>query len=158
MTTTVSTDQDILSRILREGYGDGAWHGPDLKSAVSDVTAEQAFRRPAPGRHNVAEIVAHHAWFVRSVAAQLTGRPPADFPIAGEDWFELDAGSIGWDELRDLLAALQLELSRAAADIAAERVVSPMAESDRFDVVLGITGHAIYHAGQIQLIKRLISA
>jgi hypothetical protein len=30
-----------------------------------------------------------------------------------------------------------------------------VADGGRFDLVLGITGHAIYHAGQIQLIKRL---
>ena len=122
------------------------------------MTAEQAFQRPAPGRHNIAEIVAHHAWFVRSVTAQLTGRAPTEFPLAGEDWFELSGGSIGWDDLRALLATLQQELAQAAADVVTERVVTTMTENDRFDVVLGITGHAIYHAGQIQLIKRLLSA
>jgi len=28
-------------------------------------------------------------------------------------------------------------------------------ERERFDLVLGITCHAIYHAGQIQLVKAL---
>ena len=37
-------------RILREGYGEGAWHGPDLKTALADVRSDDAFRRPAPGR------------------------------------------------------------------------------------------------------------
>jgi hypothetical protein len=33
-----------LARILREGYGSGACHGPDLKTAVGDVPSELAFR------------------------------------------------------------------------------------------------------------------
>ena len=45
----VATDAS-LSRILHEGYGPGAWHGPDLKAALAEVTPEQAFWRPAPGR------------------------------------------------------------------------------------------------------------
>jgi hypothetical protein len=37
----------------------------------------------------------------------------------------------------------------------ASQLTSPLAEAERLDLVLGITCHAIYHAGQIQLIKRL---
>ena len=47
---------DLEARILREGYGEGAWHGPELKGALADVTSATAFWRPAPGRHNIAEI------------------------------------------------------------------------------------------------------
>jgi hypothetical protein len=32
---------------------------------------------------------------------------------------------------------------------------SPMKADERFGLVLGVTCHAVYHAGQIQLIKRL---
>ena len=40
----------VLTRTLEEGYGPGAWHGDDLKAAVGTVSAETAFRRPAPGQ------------------------------------------------------------------------------------------------------------
>jgi hypothetical protein len=39
--------------------------------------------------------------------------------------------------------------------VGAGRVTSPLGETERFDLFLGITCHAVYHAGQIQLIKRL---
>jgi hypothetical protein len=32
---------------------------------------------------------------------------------------------------------------------------SPLTDSERFDLVLGITCHAVDHTGQIQLIKKL---
>ena len=64
--STTTTDNKVTGgvepRLLREGYGEGAWHGPDLKTALADVSSEGAFRRPAPGRHNIAEIALHHAY------------------------------------------------------------------------------------------------
>jgi hypothetical protein len=43
-------------------------------------------------------------------------------------------------------------------DIASGARTSPLGETERFDLVLGLTGHAAYHAGQIQLIKKLIGS
>src|SRR5688500_20293307 len=84
--------REVNARVLQEGYGPGAWHGPDLKAALSDVTPELAFWRPAPGRHNIAEIALHHAYYVRSGRAQLSGATPEPFVREGEDWFELSGG------------------------------------------------------------------
>jgi hypothetical protein len=149
----------VESRILREGFGPGAWHGPDLKAACGDVSAGVAFLRPAAGRHNIAEVALHHAWYVRSVAAQLSGRPSDPFVMAGEDWFTLDDEStLPWAKVQSALASEQARLSRVVDDIEAGALESPLPADERVNLVLGITGHAIYHAGQIQLIKRLVAA
>jgi hypothetical protein len=175
----------VFTRLLEEGYGPGAWHGADLKAALDDVTPALAFWRPAPERHNIAEIVLHHAWCARSVRGQLSGTTPEPFVLEGEDWFELrteparTAGTSGagksgskqaglsWTEVTAVLASEQQKLSSAvaalapvaaptnAAGVAASRPPSSLSEAERFDLVLGITCHAIYHAGQIQLLKRL---
>ena len=148
-------DPAYLSRILAEGYGPGAWHGPDLAAALSDVTSETAFKRPAPGRHNIAEIAVHHAWCARNVVGQLTGGALAPFPLAGEDWFPLEsAKGLSWSAITKMVADYQAGLVEALA--AAEP--APLTDAERFALVLGITCHAVYHAGQIQLIKRLLSA
>jgi hypothetical protein len=54
-------DERVLLRILEEGYGPGAWHGPDLNSALDGVTAALAHWRPGAERHSIAEIALHHA-------------------------------------------------------------------------------------------------
>ncbi len=54
-------DARVMARVIEEGYGPEAWHGPDLKAALADVAPELAFWRPSPGRHNIAEIALHHA-------------------------------------------------------------------------------------------------
>lgn len=163
-TTTVSTKTEIptgleprvLARILEEGYGPGAWHGADLKAALAEVSPEMAFRRPAPGRHNIAELALHHAYFARSVRGQLTGKAPEPFVLEGEDWFELaDASSLSWSKIQEVVDREQRQLSAVVADLAAGRTQSPLPDAERLDLVLGITCHAVYHAGQVQLIKRL---
>ena len=149
----------IESRVLNEGYGPGAWHGPDLKAALADVTPALAFWRPADGRHNVAEIALHHAWYVRSVRAQISGRSAEPFVLDGEDWFELaDDRMLSWAKILETVETQQQRLSALVNDIAAGTAPSSLAEDERFNLVLGITCHAIYHAGQVQLIKRLREA
>jgi DinB superfamily len=149
----------IDSRVLNEGYGPGAWHGPDLKAALADVTGDLAFRRPAEGRHNIAEIALHHAYCARGVRGQLTGSPLESFVLDGEDWFSLsDDRRLSWTQVQSAVETEQQRLTDVIADIDARRLQSPLNAGDRFNLVLGITCHAVYHAGQVQLIKRLLSA
>jgi hypothetical protein len=139
------------TRILDEGYGPGAWHGSDMKAAIADVSPELAFWRPAAGRHNIAEIALHHAWVTRSVRAQLCGQKLEAFVLEGEDWFALnDAKTLKWPAVQKALAHEQQKL----AEVAGNGSDNPKL----FDLVLGVTCHAIYHAGQVQLIKAMASA
>jgi hypothetical protein len=143
-------------RLLQEGFGPGAWHGPDLKAALADVTPALAFWRPARGRHNIAEIALHHAYFVRTVRTQLVGGPAEPFVLEGEDWFEAsDARRLSWMSIHATVESEQGRLYAGVVDIEAGRISSAMKAEERFALVLGITCHAVYHAGQIQLIKRL---
>jgi hypothetical protein len=147
--TTTTIEKTELSRILDEGYGPGAWHGPDLKAALADVGPELAFWRPAPGRHNIAEIAPHHAFTVRNVRGQLSGTTPEPFVLEGpmleETWF--DPAGLSWPEIQKVLEEQQGKLAAAVAN------TEP--DAGQLNLVLGITCHAIYHAGQVQLLKRL---
>ena len=159
MNTTTADNPAVSARILAEGYGPGAWHGPDLKAALADISPQAALWRPAPDRHNVAEIALHHAWCVRSVIARLTGDAPEPFVLEGEDWFEVsERGRPGWPEVATLVEAQQRRLATVIADLGAGRIESPLSAREQFDLVLGITCHAIYHAGQVQLLKVLGAA
>jgi hypothetical protein len=147
-----------LNRILDEGYGPGAWYGSDLRAAIAEVTPQTAFRRPDQGRHNIAEVALHHAYWVGQLNAKLTGGQPESFPLVGkEDWFDLnDESRLSWKAIAALVDTSQQRLSRTVGEIASGARVSPLSEAEQFDLVIGITGHAAYHAGQIQLIKKLI--
>lgn len=160
MSTTASVNptipQGLDSRLLNEGYGPGAWHGPDLKAALNDVPAAVAFWRPAADRHNIAEISLHHAYCVRGVRSKISGVPAEPFVLDGDDWFAVaDANTLSWPAIQSTVESEQRQLSALVGDIEAGRRKSPLTMIEQFDVVLGIACHAIYHAGQIQLIKRL---
>lgn len=158
--TTISKNVDakLFGRIVEEGYGPGAWHGPDLKAALADVSAELAFWRLGAGRHNIAEIVLHHAFCARSVRGQLSGESLKPFVLEGEDWFELnEKGRLSWVQVQEVLTDELQQLTNAVGKNGV-RGNSKLSDAERFDLVLGITCHAVYHAGQIQLIKKLHTA
>lgn len=164
-TTTIDTtetlnglDARVLARVLDEGYGPGAWHGADMKAALADVEAKLAFWRPAPGRHNIAEIALHHAWCIRSVRGRLADATPEPFVLEGDDWFALDnEKTLSWQRVREVVDAEQRRLAAVVEDIGAGRVKPTLDPAERFNLALGITCHAVYHAGQVQLIKVLAS-
>jgi hypothetical protein len=154
--SAATTETSLPARILKEGYGPGAWHGPNMKAALADVSAAAAFYRPRPGRHNVAEIAMHHAWCVRSVANQLAGSEGEPFSLPGADWFAVSSErDLTWPAIVSTLEREQAQLETILAKIGSGAVRSPLDEAERFNLVLGITCHAVYHAGQVQLIKVL---
>ena len=136
------------SRVLQEGYGPGAWHGADLKAALADVTAEVGFWRPGPARHNIAEIALHHAYCARNVRARLAGGTPEPFVLSGDDWFPVDdQRTLSWKRVTATVEREHQLLADVVASIEAGTLSSPVPEDERFGLVLGVTSHAIYHAG-----------
>jgi len=166
MTTTISKtelprtiDTRVLTRVLEEGYGPGAWHGADLKAALADVTPEQAFWRPSPGRHSIAEIALHHAYCTRNVRGRLAGTAPEPFVLEGDDWFALpDASRLTWPQVLEAVDREQHRLWETVTAAGADAGASSLSAAERFDLVLGIACHAVYHAGQVQLLKVLRAA
>ena len=146
-----------LRRVLDEGYGPDAWYGAGIGTAISDVSAEDAFRRPGKERHSIAEIALHHAFWTREVRKRLTGSVSESFPLEGEDWFELEKNSpLKWKDVVATVEAEQKRLGDALNAIAKGKVKSPLNAEEVFDQTIGIAGHGAYHAGQIQLVKKLI--
>lgn len=144
-------DPRIVSRILEEGYGPGAWHGADLKAALSDVSPALAFWRPSPERHSIAEIALHHAYTAHGVRSRLPGITPEPFPVEGDDWFALPGtAGLNWPQILELVDTEQRRLNEAVSASDSQTMTS-----EPFELLLGITCHAVYHAGQVQLLKRL---
>ena len=118
MKKTGTSATRVLLHALDEGYDASAWHGTALKGALRGVTARQAGWRPAPGRHNIRELVVHAAYWKERVRQRLTGETEA-FPHSGSNWFERPGGSEkAWKEERALLDRAHRKLRRAVARLA----------------------------------------
>jgi hypothetical protein len=149
----------LLVAQLDQAYDRRSWHGTNLRGSLRGLTVEQLAWRPAPGRHNIWEIAVHAAYWKYAVWRRLAGATRGSFPLAGSNWFER-AGSGGgkaWQADLRLLQEMHRTLREAVAGLApgALTVTPPGSTASTQALVSGIIAHDLYHAGQIQLIKRL---
>jgi uncharacterized damage-inducible protein DinB len=148
----------ILSAI-DEAYNRQSWHGPNLRGSIRGVTAAQAAWRPGRGRHNIWELVLHAAYWKYTVWRRLTGEKRGSFEVEGSNFFQRPVVRTerAW---RADIAILERAHRRLRSAIAAlppahlSRRARGANTSNRF-LIQGIAAHDLYHAGQIQLLKRL---
>ena len=146
-----------LLRIIDQAYNRKSWHGTNLRGSVRGVTPRQAEWRPAPGRHNIHELVVHAAYWKYAVANRLAGGRRGAFALKGSNWFTRDASARQWSEDVALLETVHRELRAVVAALHDDELDRPLAKSAMtpFTLVSGVAAHDLYHAGQIQLIKTL---
>ena len=151
--------KSLLLDLLDQAYDHKAWHGPNLRGSIRGLDPGQATWRPNPGRHNIAEQVLHAAYWKYAVRRKLRGDKRGSFPIKGSNWFvvEDDLSTDAWRGHVRLLEAEHRTL-RLAVDEIAEGLWSEKPTGSKYSraaLVQGIASHDLYHAGQIQLLKRL---
>jgi len=150
---------DILLQLLDQAFDRRAWHGTNLRGSIRGLTVAEALWRPHPRRHNIWEIVLHTAYWKYSVRRHLTGEPPGSFPRDGSDWPRLPepANAAAWKRDVALLRDQHLCLRAAVAACPAVRLATfPKGLKWRVEqYIYGAASHDLYHAGQIQLLKRL---
>jgi uncharacterized damage-inducible protein DinB len=148
-----------LLRLLDEGYDHTTWHGPNLRAAVSRVSVKEALRRPGSKRHNIWEVTVHAAYWKYAVRRRLLGEKRRSFALKGSNWFlsPATASEKDWRGVLALLADEHRKLHAAVAGVSPGRLGRRMPKG-KWTVAQTITGvafHDVYHAGQIQLLKRL---
>jgi uncharacterized damage-inducible protein DinB len=150
---------DLMLHALDEAFDRKSWHGSNLLGSLRRVSAEQAVRRPAPGRHNIWELALHCAYWKYVVWRQMTGMKRGTFPLKGSNfWPREEADEVTWAAERKLLLAMHVSLREEVANLRAPDLQKKPAGSKYTLAFLirGAAAHDLYHAGQIQLIKRLI--
>jgi hypothetical protein len=145
-----SAEVDLLLEIIERGYQRQSWHGTNLRGSVRGLEPRVALWRPAPGRHNIYELVLHTAYWKYAVRRRLSGEKRGSFPRKGSNWFRAP-GSLSEAEWREAIELLQEQHHQMIEAIEA----NPRIALQRKRMVYGIAAHDLYHAGQIQLLKRL---
>ncbi|MEE8170414.1 MAG: DinB family protein [Phycisphaerae bacterium] len=150
----------LLLRMLDEGFGGAAWHGPTLRGAVRGIKARQAVWRPGPKRHCIAEIAVHCAYWKYAARRRMTGEKRGSFAMKGSNWFGLPAKltDATWREYTTLLDTTHAALCETAASLSPRqlRTVPKGAKIDNARLLFGMALHDVYHAGQVRLIKSLM--
>jgi uncharacterized damage-inducible protein DinB len=156
--------RELLS-LLDEGFQKAAWHGPNLRGALRGVSHQQARRRPGPNRHNIWEIAVHAAYWKYAVCRRLLGGKRGNFGEAGHNWFPRPENasekqaSAAWrrDLARLILMNKKLRAGVASLDDSSLDRPSRGSRQTPRRMIAGIAMHDAYHAGQIQLLKRLLA-
>ena len=148
-----------LMDLLDEGFRKRAWHGTNLLGSIRGLDPATAAWRPAPGRHNIWELVVHCAYWKYAVTRLLTGAKRGSFPLEGSNFFARDGGSAD-DLKRDirLLRRCHRDLLAAAARVKPSELGKKPPSGKKWtreQAIRGAACHDVYHAGQIQLLKRL---
>ena len=149
----------LLLALYDQGFDRRAWHGTPLAGALRGVSVAEALWRPRRGRHNIWEIVLHAAYWKYIVRRRLTRDEEARFPRKGSNWFAPPPrpDTRAWKRDLALLREQHRLLRNAIAHFPAAQL-SARAWRSRWTnaaTIYGIASHDLYHAGQIQLLKRL---
>lgn len=150
----------LLLDLIDEGYNRKAWHGTNLRGSIRGLTPQQAAWRPGPARHNIWENVVHCAYWKYTVRRRITGEKRGSFPLKGSNWFKrpVDLTGTAWRADIELLEMMHMLLWEAVAELRPSDLskLSPRKQYTLAAIIRGIASHDIYHAGQIQLLKRLM--
>jgi uncharacterized damage-inducible protein DinB len=150
-----------LMAIIDQAYNRKSWHGTNLRGSIRGLSAAEAAWRPTRNRHNIWEIVVHAAYWKYAVTRRFSETPRGSFSLKGSNWFKRPEGAKATDSAWRADVAL-LESAHAALRTAVGRLTSAdLSKTPRgskvsnFDLLAGVAAHDLYHAGQIQLLKRL---
>jgi len=150
-----------LLPLLDTAYDKASWHGANLRGSLRGVSLAAAAWRPQPGAHNVWELLVHAAYWKYVGWRRLTGAARGSFPLEGSNFFErpVEASAAAWRADLRLLDAMHRDL-RAAVAATSPRTIEarlPGSKVTRLHLITGVAAHDIYHAGQIQLLKKQYS-
>ena len=149
----------LVLALLDEAYERKTWHGPNLKQSLKGISVVQAAWRPGAERHNIWEEALHAAYWKYAVRRRLVGDKRGSFHFKGSNWFSRpdEPSPAAWEQDVALLVAEHKRLVEVARAIDPRRLHEPAKGTRQTPATLlrGIAFHDIYHAGQIQLLKRL---
>ncbi len=149
----------LLLEVIDQAYDHHAWHGTNLRGSIRGLSAAEASWRPAPQRHNIWEIVIHAAYWKYAVRRRILGEKRGTFPLKGSNWIRRPQEKNGsaWRSDVDLLDVTHESMRKSIAHVAPNLLhkIQGRSKHTYAQLIYGIASHDLYHAGQIQLLKRL---
>jgi uncharacterized damage-inducible protein DinB len=123
------------------------------------MTPALAAWRPGAHRHNIWELIVHAAYWKYVAWRRLTGAKRGSFPLAGSNFIArplAETKGALQDDL-DLLDQMHRTLRDAAAAVKTVDLDRGSAQKGvtKRALLTGVAAHDLYHAGQIQLLKRM---
>jgi uncharacterized damage-inducible protein DinB len=150
----MSETERIWNQLQRSFEGNEAWKCPSLRDLLAEVTAAQARAHPIGGAPSIWELLLHTTAYERVACRRLSGESvpslpkalawPKPEPATADVWLQ---AKLDFGEAR---RALRQAVAASPEARLAETV--PGREYTFYVMLHGIVEHALYHAGQIEML------
>jgi len=156
----MNTECNRIAHQLDSTINGDAWYGDSLQNIINDVTANQAQARAIPSAHSIWELLCHVDAWVNFTLGAVQGVPIPAWPgmPVELDWPAVtDTSERAWKHAVDSFFSNHLRLVETIKTFTDDRLEAtvPGRTCNFYRLFLGVTQHAIYHAGQIALLKKI---
>ncbi|MFB5268253.1 DinB family protein [Paenibacillus enshidis] len=148
--------KEVLANQLLANANDPSWHLPFLQ-AVEGILEEEAYWKPVPGCHSIAEIT-HHLLYWNEIWLTRFMEGSMDAAVAVQDNNKsfIVAENVPFHNLRDRLLNVLLQWQNLLSVEGLEApVVGFPVPAVWWELVSNTAIHNAYHIGQIVLIRKL---
>jgi hypothetical protein len=151
----------LLLEVYDQAFDHTAWHGTNLRGSIKGLKLPELSWRPQSKRHDSWEIILHCAYWKYVVWRRLTQKGKrGDFPRNPSDWpcHSKKPNNKEWQSDLELLVHYHELLRDAIFDFPENKLYRcPKGSKVNYiQTIYGVASHDLYHAGQIQLIKRMV--
>lgn len=143
----------LVDQYDRNLHGD-AWHGDSVWEILGAVRPEQAFQRLLPKAHTIWELTAHMAFWETEVCRRLRSQPrqseELNFPPMPQ------ATAENWNRVLEQFRRSNEEFRSELLKVQASQLDQPLSSPEKsvYVEVNGVIQHHLYHAGQIEILRR----
>lgn len=158
----MNTECERIAYQLASTINGEAWYGSSLREILEKVTADQAQAHPIANVHSIWELLNHvEAWVAFAIGA-VDGVPIPPWPAmpAEMDWPPVrETNESGWKQAMNSFFAQHLKLVEKIRSFPDERLVAtvPGRSYNFYRLFQSTTQHAVYHSGQMALLKKMLS-
>jgi hypothetical protein len=141
----------ILLEIIDCAFNVQSWHGPNLSSSIRGINAKVA-AKSMHGRKSIWQQVLHAAYWKQRVLNKIVGTQR--FPRSRSNWPRLPEtiSEEAWKKDCELLEVIHRRLRTAVSKLSSKTLEPKLRK-----MILGAAAHDLYHAGQINLLKRMLN-
>ena len=162
----IDTNKKLIGYIIQqllELQSGKLWMGDNFDKKINSITEREAFTKPLPSLHCVAEIVAHLTAWTEDLILKIKYGKGQLRDYDRQNWPDHDQlKNLGWNELmgkyQNSLAEV-IGLLKEKDDHFLSEKYFDQDFKDEFDYSFAINGilqHTIYHLGQIGIIIKLV--
>ena len=153
-------ETERMEKLLKRVYDGEPWHGPSVKDMLTGITPEMAAATPIPGAHSIWEIVLHMTCWKKVVNQRLFAlllvepKPEENWPIVPE------INKSTWNRSLLEMDYAQRKLCESLLGLSDSRLGDrvPGKKYNNYFMLHGLIQHDLYHAGQMALMKKMVTA